>query len=159
MTIPIGIMSPYCSELAHLGKPGWYCSAAAIPSSPAVSVLVLFQVLLSYPCVSAGFGTFPTSAAFTWLKPRLCDRSLTREISSTVASWMLTWLSATTSGIRSVKEREAGRGELHARVEVTRLSSFKAFSFGITQCCASLEQYGISILLWNHTEPGTTKCG
>lgn len=31
-------------------------------------------------------------------------------------------------GIRSVEEREAGRGELHARVEVTRLSSFKAFS-------------------------------
>ena len=41
---------------------------------------------------------------------------------------MLTWLSATTFGIRSVEESEAGRGELHARVEVTRLSSFKAFS-------------------------------
>lgn len=45
-----------------------------------------------------------------------------------MASWMLTWLSATTFGIRSVEEREAGRGELHARVEVTGLSSFKAFS-------------------------------
>lgn len=100
----------------------------AIPPSLAFSVLLLFQVLLFYPCVSVGFGMFPTSAVFTWLKLALYDQSLTREISSTVASWMLTWLSATTSGIRSVEQREAGRGELHASVEVTRLSGFKAFS-------------------------------
>lgn len=100
----------------------------AIPPSLAFSVLLLFEVLLFYPCVSVGFGMFPTSAVFTWLKLALCDQSLTREISSTVASWMLTWLSATTSGIRSVEQREAGRGELHASVEVTRLSGFKAFS-------------------------------
>lgn len=85
----------------------------SIPLSPTVPALLLFQILLPYPCVSAGSGMFPTSAACTWWKVKSCDQSLTREISSTVASWMLTWLSATTCGIGSVKERDAGRGELH----------------------------------------------
>lgn len=47
-----------------------------------------------------------------------------REISSTVASWMLIWLSATTCGIRLVEERDSGRGELHTSVEVTRFKWF-----------------------------------
>lgn len=129
MTTPVGTVSPCHSKLAHCSKPCLRDGAAFhLPSSPTVPALLLFQISLSYPCVSAGSGMFPTSAVFTWWKVKPYDRSLMREISSTVASWMLTWLSATTCGIRSVEEGDAGRGELHTSVEVTRWSGFKSFS-------------------------------
>lgn len=162
MTIPIGMISPYCSELAYLGKPGWYCSAACHPiNSSSFCLSDISNLTLVSPCFS-GLWNVPYISSVYMIKANALRSELDQ--ADLFHSGKLDADMAFCHNVRNqVSRGEPGRGELHARVEVARSSIFKAFSSAgawgrMSWHYSGLEQRGISVLLWNHTEPGTAKC-